>query len=65
MGTSTADIPARYRTPSAKKEFIGWLAELPVLDPVKRNLIKTWSRITRTNFDAHDYTMVGLAPPGQ
>jgi hypothetical protein len=65
MGTSLSDIPARYRSAAAKKQFIDWLAELPVLDPVKRNLIKTWCRITKTNFDAHEYTMVGLTPPGE
>ena len=65
MGTSLADIPARFRNHTQKEAFIDWLAELPVLDPVKRNLIKTWSRITKTNFDAHEYTMVGLTPPGE
>lgn len=65
LGNSIKDIPLRFRTADQKEGFILWLSEIPILDPVKRSLIKTWSRFTGVSFTANDYLQAGLSPPGE
>lgn len=65
LGDSISDIPARFRTQHSKDDFIIWLAELPVADPVKRNLVHTWSRLTGGFFTSSDYSSIGLNPTGK